>query len=219
MDFVFKFQTVYSALFYWCVNVNFAGPWIDKCGRRRAILISSFFFILGSGLCGIVPSLDTMSAGRLLQGFGMSMAVISQCIYMSEIAPKVIGMESNSLHAILWRKKWVDRKIMFNVFSGVNDENESPSYSQTLSDEISILITILISTCIACTAGLICSTDRLIDWLIYVIVWFVSAKCIFRPSFQDKRGFMVGLNELGITIGFILAFICGYILHGVANSW
>ncbi|OQV19693.1 Solute carrier family 2, facilitated glucose transporter member 10 [Hypsibius exemplaris] len=100
-----------------------SGPWIDKCGRRRAILISSSVFILGAGLSAIAPSLDTLSAGRLLQGFGMSMAAISECIYVSEIAPK------------------------------------------------------------------------------------------------DKRGLMVGLNEIGITVGFVMAFVCGYVLHGVHNSW
>ena len=46
-------------------------------------------FLIGTGLSTIANTLDTLSAGRFLQGFGMSMAAVAQCIYVSEIAPKV----------------------------------------------------------------------------------------------------------------------------------
>ncbi|GAV06867.1 hypothetical protein RvY_16782 [Ramazzottius varieornatus] len=101
----------------------FGGPWIDKCGRRRSIIIACCMFLIGTGVGSIADSLDTLSAARFLQGFGMSMAAVAECIYVSEVAPK------------------------------------------------------------------------------------------------EKRGFMVGLNELGITIGFLLAYVCGFFLQGVKHSW
>jgi hypothetical protein len=54
--------------------------------------------------------------------------------------------------------------------------------------------------------------------------WDIILLSLLRQHFevfywQDKRGLMVGLNELGITLGFVMAFFFGYILHGVKDSW
>ncbi|XP_065185291.1 solute carrier family 2, facilitated glucose transporter member 12-like [Sycon ciliatum] len=96
---------------------------IDACGRRRVILVNSLIFICGAGVAAAAPSLAVLIVGRLILGFAISLAAISETVYIAEIAP------------------------------------------------------------------------------------------------SDKRGRLVTLNEMGIVLGFLLAYGIGYAFVNVKNGW
>src|SRR3984957_20145617 len=47
-----------------------AGRSADRLGRRRVFFAGLAVFSLGSGLCGLAPSVSLLVAGRLIQGCG-----------------------------------------------------------------------------------------------------------------------------------------------------
>ena len=47
-----------------------AGRLSDRYGRRRGFLLGMVVFLVGSALCGIAPSVETLVAARVLQAVG-----------------------------------------------------------------------------------------------------------------------------------------------------
>ena len=54
----------------------FYGPLSDRFGRRPILLIGMTFYALSGFLCAFAPTIDTMIALRLLQGFGGAVGVV-----------------------------------------------------------------------------------------------------------------------------------------------
>lgn len=96
---------------------------VDKIGRKWTIILNSVVFVVGATVLTLSYSVPVLMSGRVIVGFAVSLSAISECIYISEIAP------------------------------------------------------------------------------------------------PDKRGMLVGLNELGITIGFLLAYTMNYVFADIPNGW
>ncbi|CTQ33824.1 multidrug effflux MFS transporter [Jannaschia rubra] len=50
----------------------FTGPLSDAVGRKRVMLGGAFLYCVGAALCTVAPTLETMIAGRIVQGLGAS---------------------------------------------------------------------------------------------------------------------------------------------------
>ena len=64
-----------------------AGVLADRFGRTRVFQVSMIFWGLGSILCGLAPSVETLAAARVLLGFGMGMEFPVAQSMVSEIIP------------------------------------------------------------------------------------------------------------------------------------
>lgn len=64
-----------------------AGPLSAKYGRKRAMQLTSIFFIVGPIFEALSPNIGVMATGRLLSGVGAGASVVIVPIYISEIAP------------------------------------------------------------------------------------------------------------------------------------
>ncbi|XP_070556195.1 solute carrier family 2, facilitated glucose transporter member 10-like isoform X2 [Ptychodera flava] len=63
------------------------GVIIDAIGRRLTIIINAGIFIVGALIITLASSYVTLVIGRLILGFAVSLSVIAECIYISEISP------------------------------------------------------------------------------------------------------------------------------------
>jgi sugar porter (SP) family MFS transporter len=64
-----------------------AGPISTGYGRLLVMRISAIFYIIGSVLETVAPTITILSAGRLLSGVGAGSCLVVVPIYISEIAP------------------------------------------------------------------------------------------------------------------------------------
>jgi MFS transporter, putative metabolite:H+ symporter len=64
-----------------------AGLLADRFGRARVFQVSMIFWGLGSILCGLSPTVQTLAAARVLLGFGMGMEFPVAQSMVSEIIP------------------------------------------------------------------------------------------------------------------------------------
>jgi putative MFS transporter len=64
-----------------------AGLLADRFGRTRVFQVSMIFWGLGSILCGLAPTVQTLAAARVLLGFGMGMEFPVAQSMVSEIVP------------------------------------------------------------------------------------------------------------------------------------
>ena len=64
-----------------------AGLLADRFGRTRVFQVSMIFWGLGSILCGLSPTVQTLGAARILLGFGMGMEFPVAQSMVSEIIP------------------------------------------------------------------------------------------------------------------------------------
>src|SRR6202000_1160019 len=64
-----------------------AGLLADRFGRTRVFQVSMIFWGLGSILCGLAPSVETLAAARVLLGFGMGMEFPVAQSMVSELIP------------------------------------------------------------------------------------------------------------------------------------
>src|ERR1700752_1760098 len=64
-----------------------AGLLADRFGRTRVFQVSMIFWGLGSILCGVSPTVQTLAAARVLLGFGMGMEFPVAQSMVSEILP------------------------------------------------------------------------------------------------------------------------------------
>src|SRR5579871_4577098 len=64
-----------------------AGLLADRFGRTRVFQVSMIFWGLGSILCGLAPTVQTLAAARVLLGFGMGMEFPVAQSMVSELIP------------------------------------------------------------------------------------------------------------------------------------
>ncbi|APC97044.1 multidrug effflux MFS transporter [Francisella frigiditurris] len=69
-DYAYVQLTITSYLLGYAVSQLLYGPFSDRYGRKKVILVGSLFFIISSVICLYSHSIDTLIYGRLLQGFG-----------------------------------------------------------------------------------------------------------------------------------------------------
>ncbi|MFC4892425.1 multidrug effflux MFS transporter [Pseudofrancisella aestuarii] len=69
-DYAYVQLTITSYLLGYAVSQLLYGPFSDRYGRKKVILVGSLFFIISSIICLYSHSIDTLIYGRLLQGFG-----------------------------------------------------------------------------------------------------------------------------------------------------
>jgi len=60
----------------------------DAIGRRRLLIGGLILFLAASALCGMAPSLETLIAGRALQGLGGATLLALSMAFVGDIAPK-----------------------------------------------------------------------------------------------------------------------------------
>ncbi|MDE3206803.1 MAG: DHA2 family efflux MFS transporter permease subunit [Acidobacteriota bacterium] len=75
-----------------------AGRTADRVGRRRIFFVGLGVFTVGSGLCGLAPSLGLLIAGRVAQGAGAALLVPASLGLLLEAFPP----ESRSQTVALW---------------------------------------------------------------------------------------------------------------------
>src|SRR3984893_5109261 len=69
------------------VGAASAGLLADRFGRARVFQVSMIFWGLGSILCGLSPTVQTLAAARVLLGFGMGMEFPVAQSMVSEMIP------------------------------------------------------------------------------------------------------------------------------------
>lgn len=69
------------------IGAPLMGDLAEKFGRKKMIMISAFFFILGSVGSGFASSIAMMLVSRVLLGFAVGAASALVPMYLSEIAP------------------------------------------------------------------------------------------------------------------------------------
>ncbi|KAH7417795.1 general substrate transporter [Cadophora sp. MPI-SDFR-AT-0126] len=79
-----------------------AGLTADRFGRKGAIYMGCFLFIVGAVLQAAAYSLAQMTVGRLVVGFGVGSAAMIVPLYIAEIAPakyrgRMIGLDNMSI--------------------------------------------------------------------------------------------------------------------------
>ncbi|KAL2830534.1 general substrate transporter [Aspergillus cavernicola] len=80
----------------------FAGNTADRLGRKPAIYLGCFLFVVGAILQGAAYTLAQMAVGRVIVGFGVGSAAMIVPLYVAEIAPskargRLIGLNNVSI--------------------------------------------------------------------------------------------------------------------------
>ncbi|XP_057542417.1 monosaccharide-sensing protein 2-like [Amaranthus tricolor] len=79
------------------VITTFSGPVSDSVGRRPMLIVSSLLYFLGGLVMLWSPNVYVLLMGRLLDGFGVGLAVTLVPVYISETAPPEIRGQLNTL--------------------------------------------------------------------------------------------------------------------------
>jgi len=79
------------------VITTVSGPVSDFLGRRPMLVISSLLYFLGGLVMFWSPNVYVLLLGRLLDGFGVGLAVTLIPVYISETAPPEIRGQLNTL--------------------------------------------------------------------------------------------------------------------------
>jgi len=81
-------ETVTGCLFFGGIFGCFFGGYIsDHFGRRKGLLITDIFFVVGTILSAGAKSLSTLVIGRLVTGFAVAFYGVSSVPYLAEMAP------------------------------------------------------------------------------------------------------------------------------------
>jgi DHA1 family bicyclomycin/chloramphenicol resistance-like MFS transporter len=75
-------------LFAYCVACLFTGYFSDRYGKKISILIGSYIFIFGSFVCVLATDFSILLMGRVLQGIGISSALLSHVVISDQYSLK-----------------------------------------------------------------------------------------------------------------------------------
>ncbi|WNL44700.1 sugar porter family MFS transporter [Dyella sp. BiH032] len=67
-----------------------AGWLSSHLGRKRSLILGAVLFVLGSLLCGLAWSPDTLIAARVILGLAIGLATFTAPLYLAEVAPERI---------------------------------------------------------------------------------------------------------------------------------
>eukprot|EP00249_Psilotum_nudum_P019537 c27303_g1_i1 orf=364-2727(+) len=79
------------------ISTAIAGPGADWLGRRAMLCISAVLYSIGALLMAWSPTIYVLMIGRLVDGFGIGLAVTIAPLFISETAPAEIRGELNTL--------------------------------------------------------------------------------------------------------------------------
>lgn len=79
----FKSSSLIGALFSAIVAFRVG----DKLGRKRTLMVSSFFYTVGSFVAAVGSTLPMVIAGKIIFGTGIGFAMHSAPVYISEMSP------------------------------------------------------------------------------------------------------------------------------------
>ncbi|WP_394819076.1 sugar porter family MFS transporter [Sorlinia euscelidii] len=60
----------------------------QRAGRKSAMLVAGFLFLLGTLLCALAPNVSIIIGGRVVLGLGVGLAAFSAPLYIAEISPE-----------------------------------------------------------------------------------------------------------------------------------
>lgn len=60
----------------------------QRAGRKAAMLVAGFLFLVGTLLCALAPNVSIMIGGRVVLGLGVGLAAFSAPLYIAEISPE-----------------------------------------------------------------------------------------------------------------------------------
>ena len=63
------------------------GILVDFLGRKVSIVLDSIIFCVGAVVLVMSESFWSLVVGRLIIGYGVSLSVTAECVYICEIAP------------------------------------------------------------------------------------------------------------------------------------
>lgn len=67
-----------------------AGWMSSHLGRKRSLILGAVLFVLGSLLCGVAWSPETLIAARVILGLAIGLATFTAPLYLAEVAPEHI---------------------------------------------------------------------------------------------------------------------------------
>ena len=78
-------------------GMAFAGVWVDRVNLYRVVVVTMMTLTLGSLIIGFSNSLSVFVAGRIMQGFGLGIDLVTMYVivgraYPESVRPKALGM-------------------------------------------------------------------------------------------------------------------------------
>lgn len=68
----------------------FGGVFIDRVGRKAAVLVSDVFLILGPVIMFFTSEMRYLLVGRILTGAGLGVSILASSIFLAESAPSKV---------------------------------------------------------------------------------------------------------------------------------
>lgn len=81
---------VSSMMFGAAVGALGAGWLSSHLGRKRSLILGAILFVIGSLLCGLAWSPETLIAARVILGLAIGIATFTAPLYLAEVAPEHI---------------------------------------------------------------------------------------------------------------------------------
>ncbi len=78
-----------------------AAPMSLRLGRRRSLIVAAVLFVVGSLLCALAGSVETLIAGRVLLGLAIGVAAFVAPLYLSEVAPQRVRGAMIALYQLM----------------------------------------------------------------------------------------------------------------------
>ena len=75
------------------VGASLAGKWADDRGRRGALLLATWLFIIGGIMQSLAPSMLVVTVTRVIIGLASAASTVLVPIYLGEFAQQQIGLE------------------------------------------------------------------------------------------------------------------------------
>ncbi|MCX7512793.1 sugar porter family MFS transporter [Frateuria sp. STR12] len=84
-------EWIVSAMMFGAAVGAVAASWLSAAlGRKRSLILGAVLFVLGSLLCGMAWSPETLIAARLVLGLAIGVATFTAPLYLAEVAPEHI---------------------------------------------------------------------------------------------------------------------------------
>lgn len=84
-------EWIVSSMMFGAAVGAVAAGWLSAAlGRKRSLILGAVLFVLGSLLCGLAWSPETLIAARLVLGLAIGVATFTAPLYLAEVAPEHI---------------------------------------------------------------------------------------------------------------------------------